>query len=215
MMRTLILLAAATAVVLPQTASAQACIGLPLKPNEFAIEGNVALRSDVTGYGANIDGRLGRVTVGGGYMLNNYHDTEVSGHTVAAFTAIELPTTAVSVCPVAQVQYSLVSIDPLDVSAFTVMPGIGVGHRFGLEPARGSESRYGLTLYAVPSLAWTRTEVSVSGLDESETNTEFAAETGLTFDTGPFYVGALVQFTTTDDSDPAFGVRTGVRLPTG
>ena len=196
-------------------AAAQACIGVPVRDGQIAIEGQLGIADGLKTYGVAATANLaGPLTVQGGYTLLDLDDVDENANGFHANLAYEVPVKSLSACPVVGVSYakwsqSFLGVD-LDVSETVIPIGFGIGKTI---PAGTS---LGLTLYAIPQFLHIRGKIEASddtGSESAEENSnEFGSVFGFRLGSSAVYAGASVMFTTIEDSDPTFGVAIGLAL---
>lgn len=199
--------------------TAQACLGTPAGPGQYAIGGLVGFTDGATsysgGFAANVAGPFAFRLDGG---VTTYDAFEPNSVGFAADVGYELPVTGVSVCPRAGFGYSRLSETVNSVtgslSQFTVPIGMGLGKTF-----HGENQEFGVTLYAVPSFLYIRVSGSLSeggaSLSATESYSEFGTVLGTILNFSSFFVGGGVTITTLEGSDPQFGVGFGFLIGPG
>ncbi|HEX7089541.1 MAG TPA: hypothetical protein VF192_05360 [Longimicrobiales bacterium] len=191
----------------PAAAAAQACVGSPAASGGTALSGSIGFPEGAKSYGAGLRyNAMGPLSVGAGYTLTSPDAGDVNMHSFAADAAYELPLTGVSVCPVAGAGYSRMSESGTTLSTLTVPVGAGIGYSFQASPT--------ITVipHAIPQLLWMRMTVDSDLLPDavSESETEFGALLGVTFQMQRFFLNGGVTKTTVEDSKAVFSLGAGV-----
>jgi hypothetical protein len=203
------------AVALPAAASAQVCIGVPIRDGAFGIAGEFQTGEGAKGFGGTLTANLtGPLSVQAGYTLIDIDEVDDNGNTFFGNVAWELPNMSFSVCPVAGVAYSSFTTEVFgfeaDASQIAIPIGIGIGKEFAASPTLN------MSLFAVPHFVHLRNKFTLSDgtAEESETESEneFGAQLGARIGTGQLWAGAGVSFTTVEDTDPVFSLTLGIAL---
>lgn len=206
----------ATALALfPSVLLAQACIGVPAGNGQVALSGGAGFTEGVKSYGAEAAFNLvGPVSLEAGYSLVTFDDIDNNGNTVSGSGAFELPVPGLSVCPAAGVSHMRWSerfeLAEVTLTSTIIPVGMGVGRELPAGP------NLFVTLFAVPQFLHVRGTISGSeggaSVSVSDSTNEFGTALGMRLGSDEFYVGAGVNLTTIEGSDPTFGVTMGLVL---
>lgn len=204
-------IAAAAALMVAGSASAQVCAGFPLAENQGSIGGLASFPSGVTNFG--VEGAFnfsGPFSANAGYI----HSEETEGGDgsldtfrvgaaldISSATAGILP--GVSVCP--SVRADFASQD--DVNSYLIPIGVGLG----VNVPMGSPGMT-LTPYAIPAAYIFHVSGDVGGIEASDTDTKFGIRGGADLNVDRFYFGGTVEWVNLPGQDAVFGVRAGIRL---
>ena len=200
----------AGALLLPQSAVAQACIGNPAMTGQFALGGMLSTSDGSTGYGVEA-----RTNPGGPLALGASISTiDVDGASDNVFQATangawDLGSSAFSACPAIGVEYTQYPDDFFGFEASSI--GVPVGFAAGIQAGSGS-------IQFLPSaeagLLWQRfsTSGTAGGVTFSETDTEtdLYFRGGATAVTGRFYGRAQLERIFHDDAENLFRFSVGL-----
>lgn len=203
--------AAAAALLVAGSASAQVCAGFPLAENQGSIGGLASFPSGVNNFGAegafNFRGPFAanagyirsETTEGGDDSLDTFRLG--AAFDISSATAGILP--GVSVCPNVRADFASES----DVDSYLIPVGVGLGVSVPL----GSPGMT-LTPYAIPAAYIFHISGDVAGIDVSDTETEFGIRGGADLNVDRFYFGGTVEWVNLPGQDAVFGVRAGIRF---
>jgi hypothetical protein len=200
---------------LAESGSAQACLGSPALPGQFAIGGQVSFTEGATGYGGGVTANLANpLAIMALVEIVDVDGLEKNITTVGGTVAYELPLAGVSGCPMMGVNYSTFGDTfegiAVDVSQVAIPIGFGLGTSLDLQN----------NMVLIPSgsvhLLYLRNKFSASfagdTFSESDTSTEVGASVGATLGIGQFFGRGAVSFTTIEDSDPVVSLMIGLRF---
>jgi hypothetical protein len=211
MMRTTWGLAAAAALLVAGSASAQVCAGFPIAENQGSIGALASFPSGVNNFGvegafnfrgpfsANAGYIRSEETEGGDDSLDNFRLG--AAFDISSATAGILP--GVSVCPNVRADFASES----DVDSYLIPVGIGLG----VSVPMGSPGMT-LTPYAIPAAYIFHISGDVGGIDVSDTETEFGIRGGADLNIDRFYFGGTVEWVNLPGQDAVFGVRAGIKF---
>jgi len=195
--------AAAAALVIAGSASAQVCAGFPIADNHGSIGGLASFPSGVNNLGVegafNLNGPL---SVNAGYIRSSETDSDVDADVFRAGAALDISGAVsgvlpgVSVCP--NVRADFASQGGTDSYLIPVGLGLGVSLPLG-SPGMS------LSPYAIPALYIGHT----SGFD---TETDFGVRGGADLSVDRFYFGGTVEWVNVPGNDAVFGVRAGIKF---
>lgn len=149
----------------PGVALAQACLGVPIRSGQFALDGGVTmyLRPDIglydeggtevqfVDYGLSVTGMRGAVTAGIGYTFSNILFMDEAGHDVNGHVGFELSVQGISICPHVGAGHLRASQDNfaniVNITQSWGSAGFGIG---------GTITAGRLTLFAVPQYWYLR-----------------------------------------------------------
>lgn len=208
-------LAAALALAGPASALAQACLGNPAGPGQYALAGTVSLSDGATGYG--IGGRanlLGPVAVGGNLSTTDLDGTDSNAFGVSADLSVDLPVEGFSACPVAGLGYTSWSDElegvSADLSAIALPLGLSVGTRLG--EAASAEliptAQAGFLYYRLSGTL----AAGGQSVSDTESETAFFVGGGASLSFGQIFLQAAVATTTIEDSDATVTLGVGFRF---
>jgi len=203
------LAAAAAALLLAGSASAQICAGFPTVDGQGSLSARADFPSDFDQYGAEGSyNPVGPLAVNAGYIYSNAGD--VHRNTFRGGVALDVDSflggllPGVSICP-------NVRADHTSENGLTLWQ-VPIGLGFGVSLPVGSPDMT-LTPYVIPALVWQRTDAG--GLDENETNFGVRGGADLNFDR--FFLGGMVEWVDAPspfngDTRAVFGVRAGFKF---
>jgi hypothetical protein len=176
----------------------QACVGDPALPGQGTIAGAVGFGDDAISYGGGIGSNpSGPVGFGFSAAFIDLENTDTNAFSVGGSLSLEAMTAPVSVCPVTGLSY--LRIEDIDINFFTIPIGVGLGG------AIETTSSLRIIPFVVPQFL----VLHARGFGDSETETEFGVNFGVTFAGNSGFGSFDVGITTIDDSDLAFGVSAG------
>jgi hypothetical protein len=192
--------------------SAQACLGLPTLPGQFAL--GAQLETETTtfaGYGARVVANTPfGFAVGASYRYDELPDFAQTGHTFGGLAAVELPMPVTSICPVLEVLYSTVESGTANVplgSTLRVPLTLGVGQRIDFLDAA----------YVVPSaragVMHVRHNPAEGSAAETWTTNNVIIGAEVTAGRGVAFLNTGVTVTTEDETEPRFHFGLGILLP--
>jgi len=204
----LLLLVAASAT----EASAQACLGLPTLPGQFALGAHLETQTTTfAGYGARVVANTPfGFAAGASYRYDELPDFAETGHTFGGVAAVELPMPVTSICPVVEVLYSTVESGAASGpfgSTLRVPLTLGVGQRLDFLDAA----------YVVPSaragLMHVRHNQPEGAAAETWTSNNVIIGAGVAAGRGVAFLNTGVTVTTEDETEPRFHFGIGLLLP--
>jgi hypothetical protein len=190
-------------------AAAQACIGLPAQPGQFAVAGVADLASNYTGYGATLNAFLpGDIVAGASYTVDEFDGMDESGQTIGGALGLELPVPNSSLCPLLGASYSTLSWDQAEASTWRIPLTFNVGQQFVV----------GDDLYVIPfaraGLVHVRTTVDpVTGDPIEVADNEVLVGGGVTVGFGPAFVNGRITVSTEEGTRPTFRLGAGLVFP--
>lgn len=204
-------LAAAAALLVAGSASAQVCAGFPIAENQGSIGGLASFPSGVNNFG--VEGAFnfrGPFSANAGYIRSE--ETGGGGDSqdvfrvgaaldISSATAGILP--GVSVCPNVRADFASES----DVNSYLIPIGLGLG----VSVPMGSQGM-SLSPYAIPAAYIFHISGETAGIDFSDTETKFGIRGGADLNVDRFYFGGTVEWVNLPDQDAVFGVRAGIRF---
>jgi hypothetical protein len=200
---------------LAEAGSAQACLGSPALPGQFALGGQVSFTDGATGFGGGVTANLANpLAIGAFVEITDVDGLDKNITTVGGTVAYELPLAGVSGCPIAGVSYSTFgdTFDGIGVDISRVALPIG----FGLGASLDLQNNMVLIPSGSVQLLYFRDKVSASfageTFSESDTSTEVGASIGATLGLGQFFGRGAVSLTTIEDSDPVVSITIGLRF---
>lgn len=206
-------LAAAAALTIAGTASAQVCAGFPTLDGQFSLAGVANFPDEVDEFGVEGSYNLaGPLALNAGYLRASVDEASANTFRVGAafdITSMVGPQpAAISLCPVASFDYITYS-DEFDAvfGGETTGQAIPVGLGFGTALPVGATSS--LQPYIIPQVVFGRLKV---GDESSDWENEFGLRGGANVTFGQFFVGAEVNKLFEDGSDAVFGIKGGIRL---
>lgn len=191
----------------PAAAAGQACVGSPAAAGGTALSGSIGFPDGAKSYGAEVRyNTMGPLSVGAGYRLTSPDVGDVNMHSFAVDAAYELPLTGASVCPVAGLGYGRMSESGTTLSTLTVPVGAGIGYSLQAGP------NMTVIPHAIPQLLWMRTTFDSDAAPDavSDSQTEFGALLGVTFQMQRFFLNGGVTKTTAEGSKAVFSLGAGV-----
>lgn len=203
-----------------QTASTQACVGNPARRGQSSIGGGASFTDGAVAFsGALNHNPRAPVAVGFGAGYTNIDNVEFDAYNVGGAVSIEALTVPVGICPVLGVNYVRFDTiefqgDEINIDGWVFPIGVGIGGTI--------ESQTGIRImpFVVPQLQIIHANIDaeISDLflgcapclfDESDTNTEFAVDFGVTFAGNTVFGTVGVNLTSADESDPTVSVGGG------
>lgn len=212
------LLAAAAALTIAGSASAQICAGFPTMDGQFSLAGVANFPDNIDEFGVEGSYNLaGPLALNAGYLNSSGSDeadegsanTFIGGVSFDITSLIGTTPAAISLCPTAQFQYTTFSGDSGDddVSFQAIPVGLGFGTSLPLGVASS------LQPYIIPQVVFGRFS---GGGASTDWENEFGLRGGVNVTFGQFFVGADVNKLFIDEdeggSDAVFGVKAGIRL---
>ena len=199
------LAAAAAALVLAGSASAQVCAGFPTHDGQGSIGAFANFPSGFDQYGAEVSyNTTGPFAINGGFIYSSDDDENLStfrvgaAYDLAPLVGSLLP--GISICPNVRADYT----SDAGITLWEVPIGVG----FGATLPVGSPDMT-LTPYVIPALVWQRFN---AGAALKETETDFGIRGGVDLNFDRFFLGGMVEWVDQTGSDAVFGVRAGIKF---
>lgn len=202
--------------LIPVTAIAQACLGVPLEPHGIALTGGVAFSDGGTGYGGDLHVNAYPIIVSGGYSLQTFDEAESNANNVRGSLSFELPDLPVSACPFAGVHYGRLTDQVVDgftiydvtLSTLTVPVGFAIGASLPVGPVLS------FVPYAAPQFMYIRNTGTIANesgkASDEESFNEFGAQLGIMLSGPVVFGGPSVGISTFADSEPIFTLTLGL-----